>query len=93
MEVEAKKPKILVEKIEILDESTGQIILKEQARLVYTSCKSDNDSENDQINRDSILIEGFDDTTTLNLSSKSNNLDNLNKNEFDSDLEYFFWAS
>jgi hypothetical protein len=44
--MESKKRKILLEKVEILDESTGQIILKEQARLIYSS---NNDSDCDQV--------------------------------------------
>jgi hypothetical protein len=44
--MEAKKRKILVEKVEILDESTGQIILKEQARLIYSN---NNDSDCEQV--------------------------------------------
>ncbi|RNA07622.1 hypothetical protein BpHYR1_013114 [Brachionus plicatilis] len=86
--MEAKKPKILVEKIEILDESTGQIILKEQTRLVYTSGKSDQYTDCDQLNKDSIVIDDFDESSSLNLNSKSTSLENLNKSEYDSDLEY-----
>jgi hypothetical protein len=37
MDIEAKKPKLFVEKFEFLDESTGQIILKEETRFVYTN--------------------------------------------------------
>ena len=44
--MEAKKRKILVEKVEILDESTGQIILKEQTRLIYSN---NNDSDCEQV--------------------------------------------
>jgi hypothetical protein len=50
MESEAKRPKLLIEKIEILDESTGQIILKEKTRYVYSKndC-GDNDIDNVRI--------------------------------------------
>jgi hypothetical protein len=69
MEIEAKRPKLLIEKvnypklvifffkichflsrflfqIEILDESTGQIILKEKTRYVYSKNDCDNDTDN-----------------------------------------------
>jgi hypothetical protein len=41
-----KRKKILLEKVEILDESTGQIILEEHATVVYSS---NIDSDCDQV--------------------------------------------
>ena len=42
--------------IKILDESTGQIILKEQARLIYSKTDSDADCENDLVKINYLLF-------------------------------------
>ena len=45
-----------IQKVEILDESTGQIILKEQARLIYTSPLSKISNDINEIDNEVSLV-------------------------------------